>query len=106
MTWVKAILLSTGITGVLIVILGFVPSIFRYEWEARSDQISEVIHSVTGIEFQDPYTLIRIHDAVSMGFQSVLFAIPVAMIYILGEKRRRRLGLRGNEGVKGYLPGK
>jgi hypothetical protein len=106
MTWVRAIILSTVITGLLIVFLGFLPSIFRYEWDNRAEDISSAITSVSGIEIDDPYTLVRIHDAVSMGIQTFIFVIPVAATYILGEKRRRRLGLRGNEGVKGYLPGK
>lgn len=106
MTWVRAIVLSTVITGLLIVFLGFLPSIFRYEWDNRAEDISAAITSVSGIQIDDPYTLVRIHDAVSMGIQTFIFVIPVAATYILGEKRRRRLGLRGNEGVKGYLPGK
>jgi hypothetical protein len=106
MTWVRAIIMSTLITGLLIVFLGFLPSIFRYEWDNRAEDISAAITSVSGIEIKDPYTLVRVHDAVSMGIQTFIFVIPVAATYILGEKRRRRLGLRGNEGVKGYLPGK
>lgn len=106
MTWVKAIIMSTVITGILIVFLGFLPSIFRYTWDSNAEKIGEVINSLTGIEFKDPYTLVRIHDGVSMGIQTFIFAIPVAATYILGERRRRRLGLRGGEGVKGYLPGK
>ena len=106
MSWVRAIILSTVITGLLIIFLGFLPSIFRYTWDSRAEDIGALINSVTGIEFQDPYTLVRIHDAVSMGIQTFIFAIPIAATYILGEKRRRRLGLRGSEGVKGYLPGK
>ncbi|HEX2180515.1 MAG TPA: hypothetical protein VHL54_13540 [Actinomycetota bacterium] len=106
MTWVRAIILSTVITGLLIVFLGFLPSIFRYEWDNRAEDISAAITNVSGIQIDDPYTMVRIHDAVSMGIQTFIFVIPVAATYILGEKRRRRLGLRGNEGVKGYLPGK
>lgn len=106
MTWVKAIVLSTTITAALIVVLGFLPSIIRYEWEARSEDIGELITEVTGYELQDQYTLVRIHDALSMGLQTFIFAIPIALTYIIGERRRRRLGLRGGEGVKGYLPGK
>ncbi|MEX2587781.1 MAG: hypothetical protein WD602_07320 [Actinomycetota bacterium] len=106
MTWVKAIVMSTVITAVLIVVLGFFPSMLRYEWEARAPEIGELIHDVTGYELQDTYTLVRIHDAISMGIQTFIFAIPVVATYIIGEKRRRRLGLRGSEAVKGYLPGK
>ncbi len=106
MSWVRAIILATIINGLLIVFLGFLPSIFRYEWDNRAEDISSAITSVSGIEIDDPYTLVRIHDAVSMGIQTFIFVIPVAATYILGEKRRRRRGLRGNEGVKGYLPGK
>lgn len=106
MTWVRAIVLSTIITSVLIVVLGFLPSIFRYWWESNAESIAALIKTVSGIEFKEPYTLVRIHDAVSMGIQTFIFAIPIAAVYILGEKRRRRLGLRGGEGVKGYLPGK
>jgi hypothetical protein len=106
MTWVRAILMSTIITGLLILFLGFLPSMFRYAWDGNSESIAAFIKKVSGIEFKDPYTLVRIHDAITMGIQTFIFAIPVAATYILGEKRRRRLGLRGGEGVKGYLPGK
>jgi len=106
MTWVRAIILSTIITGLLILTLGFAPSMFRYAWDGNSESIAAFINNVSGIEFQDPYTLVRIHDAITMGIQTFIFAIPVALTYIMGEKRRRRLGLRGGEGVKGYLPGK
>lgn len=106
MTWVRAIILSTVITGLLILTLGFLPSMARYAWDGNSESIAALIKSVSGIEFKDPYTLVRIHDAITMGVQTFIFAIPVAATYILGEKRRRRLGLRGSEGVKGYLPGK
>lgn len=106
MTWVKAIVASTIITSLLIVFLGFVPSIFRYWWAGNSDQIASTIKNLTGIQIKDRYNLVRIHDAISMGFQTVIFVIPVAAAYVLGERRRRRLGLRGTEGVKGYLPGK
>ncbi|CAN5779778.1 hypothetical protein BH23ACT12_BH23ACT12_08600 [soil metagenome] len=106
MTWVRAIILSTVITGILILVLGFLPSILRYQWDGNSDAIAAFIDNVTGIEFKDPYTLVRIHDAISMGIQTFIFAVPIALTYIMGEKRRRRLGLRGGEGVKGYLPGK
>lgn len=106
MTWVRAIVISTIITGLLIIFLGFLPSMFRYEWDNRAQEISAFLTSITGYEFREPYTMVRIHDAVSMGLQTFIFVIPVAATYILGEKRRRRLGLRGSDGVKGYLPGK
>ena len=106
MSWVKAVVLATVITGVLIIVLGFFPSILRYEWEARMDSMAAFVADTTGFEFKDTYTLVRIHDAISMGIQTFIFAVPIAATYILGERRRRRLGLRGTEGVKGYLPGK
>ncbi|MEO7802905.1 MAG: hypothetical protein ABIS18_00095 [Actinomycetota bacterium] len=106
MTWTKATMIAVGITAILLVTLGFVPSIFRYWWASNGDAIAEFINNTTGIEFKDTYTLVRIHDAISMGYQTFAFAIPVVLTYIIGEKRRRRLGLRGAEPVKGYLPGK
>lgn len=106
MTWAKAVVLATVISAALIVTLGFVPSIFRYEWNNRTDAMVEFIKDRTGFEFKDDYTMVRIHDAISMGIQTVIFAVPIAATYILGERRRRRLGLRGADSVKGYLPGK
>lgn len=105
-TWVKAIIVSVIISALLIVFLGFIPSIFRYEWANRSDALATFIEERVGYEFKDRYTLVRIHDAISMGYQTFVFAIPIVATYVLGERRRRRLGLRGSEGVKGYLPGK
>lgn len=106
MTWVRAIILATLITAALIVALGFIPSIFRYIWSNQSDAIAVFIKDKTGYEFRDPYTLVRIHDAISMGYQSTAFAIPLVMTYKIMEKRRRRSGQQGAPSVKGYLPGK
>lgn len=106
MTWTRATMIAVGITAILLVTLGFVPSILRYWWATNSDDIAEFIDNTTGIKFKDTYTLVRLHDAVSMGYQTMAFAIPVVLTYIIGEKRRRRLGQRGAEPVKGYLPGK
>ncbi|MGH2772695.1 MAG: hypothetical protein ACRDIU_06120 [Actinomycetota bacterium] len=106
MTWPKAVIAGLVITAILIVVLGFIPSIFRYEWGKRSDDIAEFIKDKTGYEFKDRYTLVRIHDAISMGYQTTVFAIPLVLTYIMGEKKRRRLGQGGASPVKGYLPGK
>lgn len=106
MTWSRAIITATLITGALFVTLGFLPSIARYAWDNNTDAMIAFVDEQTGFEFQDTYTMVRIHDAISMGVQTFIFVIPVAATYILGEKRRRRLGLRGSDGVKGYLPGK
>jgi uncharacterized membrane protein YedE/YeeE len=106
MTWVKAIVGSVIISALLVILLGFIPSAFRYTWAQKSDDFAELIKDKTGFEFNDRYTLVRIHDAISMGYQTTVFAIPIVAAYVLGERRRRRLGLRGSEGVKGYLPGK
>jgi hypothetical protein len=107
LTWTKAIVLGTGITILLLVFLGFIPSIFRYWWASESQNIVEpFLRNTFHIKLKESYTLVRIHDAISMGYQTTVFAVPVVATYILGEKRRRRLGLRGAEPVKGYLPGK
>lgn len=106
MTWGKAVIAGIALTGVLIVTLGFIPSIFRYEWGKRSDEIAEFVKDKTGYEFRDRYTLVRIHDAISMGYQTVAFAVPLVVTYIMLDKRRRRLGQQGAPSVKGYLPGK
>lgn len=106
MTWTKAIIVALVISATFLITLGFVPSIFRYEWSKRSDTIASFIQDKTGYEFKDRYTLVRIHDIVSMGYQTNVFAVAVIATYKIMEKRRRRLGLRGSEAVKGYMPGK
>lgn len=106
MTWTKAIIVALVISATLLITLGFVPSIFRYEWGKRSDAIGSFIQDKTGYELKDRYTLVRIHDIVSMGYQTNVFAVAVIATYKIMEKRRRRLGLRGSEAVKGYMPGK
>lgn len=105
MTWTKAVLIGLGITVVLIIFLGFIPSYFTYWWEEQTDSVVEIVHSLTGQEIQE-YTSVRIRDAVSMGYQTVVFVIAVGAVYFVMEKRRRRLGQRGFEGVKEYLSGK
>jgi hypothetical protein len=106
MSWASAVIRATIITALLIIFLGFLPSTLRYEWNNRTDQMVQFISDKTGFEFKDDYTMVRIHDAITMGLQTFIFAVPIAATYILGERRRRRLGLRGADGVKGYLPGK
>ena len=106
MTWARAIILAVLITAGLIIALGFVPSIFRYTWANKSDVIAAFIKKQTGYEFRTPYTLVRIHDAISMGYQSVAFAVPLIVTYKVMEKRRRRSGQQGAPSIKGYLPGK
>ncbi len=106
MTWTKAVMVALVISAMLLITLGFIPSIFRYEWGKRSDTIATFIQDTTGYELKDRYTLVRIHDIVSMGYQTNVFAVAVIATYKIMEKRRRRLGLRGSEAVKGYMPGK
>lgn len=106
MTWPKAVVAGILITGILLITLGFIPSIFRYEWGKRSDEIASFVEDKTGYEFKDRYTLVRIHDAISMGYQTVAFAIPLVATYVIMDRRRRRLGQRSAPSVKGYLPGK
>ena len=106
MTWTKAVIVAFVISAALVVTLGFIPSIFRYEWGKRSDAIASFIQDTTGYELKDRYTLVRLHDVVSMGYQTNVFAVAVIATYKIMEKRRRRLGLRGSEAVKGYMPGK
>ncbi|MEX2553952.1 MAG: hypothetical protein WD627_13255 [Actinomycetota bacterium] len=105
-TWARAIIVASLITAALLVTLGFLPSIIRYTWDNNTDAMIGFIADKTGFEFKDTYTMVRIHDAIAMGLQTFIFAIPIAATYILGERRRRRLGLRGSDAVKGYLPGK
>lgn len=107
MTWTKAVLIGMAITVALLVGLGFIPSFLRYWWAANSTTIVlPFLEDLTGYTFKDTYTMVRIHDAISMGYQTTVFVIPVAATYILMERRRKRLGQRGSEAVKGYLPGK
>lgn len=107
MSWTKAIVIGLAITGVTLVTLGFIPSIFRYWWASNSSTLIEpFLRDTLNIKLKETYTLVRIHDAISMGYQTFAFAVPIAGTYFILEKRRRRLGLRGAEPVKGYLPGK
>lgn len=107
MTWTKAVLFGLVLTVILLIFLGFIPSLFRYWWAGNAQKVVEPFMADTlSIELKDPYTLVRIHDAISMGYQTTVFALPVAATYFIMEKRRKRMGLRGSEGVKGYLPGK
>lgn len=105
MTWTKAILFGFAIAAASILVFGFLPSEFTYWWERNTDNIVALVGDVTGQEIEQ-YTSVRIRDAISMGFQTVLFVIPIVATYIIMERRRRRLGQRGFEGVKEYMPGK
>jgi hypothetical protein len=104
MTWPRAVVMGLIITGILLILLAWIPSHFTYFWWEKLKP-AELLQKLTGHEFQ-PYTLVRIRDNISMGYQTVVFAIPVIATYVIMEKRRRQLGQRGADDVKGYLPGK
>lgn len=112
LTWVKAILVALVITIFLLVTLAWIPSYFTYWWQSRDASavktIQNVVHHLPGLKNHtiQPYTSTRVRDAISMGFQSTVFAGVIVAAYLYGEKRRRRLGQRGADDVKGYLPGK
>lgn len=104
MTWTRAVLIGLFITGILLIFLAWIPSHFTYFWWEKLKP-AELLKKLTGHEFE-PYSLVRIRDSISMGFQTVFFAIPVVATYVIMERRRRAMGQRGADDVKGYLPGK
>jgi hypothetical protein len=106
LTWTKAILIGMGISALLLITLAWLPSFFTYWWDGRNEQMIELIQKVLGGREIEPYTSTRVRDAISMGFQTFFFAAFIVIPYIWGERRRRRMGLRGADEVKGYLPGK
>lgn len=105
LTWTKAVLLGLAITGFLLITLAWIPSYFTYWWGGKSQDVLDFLQRVTKHEFE-PYTSVRIRDAISMGYQTTVFAAVIVAAYIVNERRRRKQGLRGSDEVKGYLPGK
>lgn len=112
LTWAKAILLALGITIFLLLTLAWIPSYYLYWWSARDTSaqkaIQSVVHHIPGFahHVDDPYTSTRVRDAIIMGYQTTVLAVVLAAAYVHGERKRRRLGQRGADEVKGYLPGK
>lgn len=104
LTWTGAVIRGLAIISVLLLLLAWVPSHFTYFWWDKLDAGNR-LQSLTGHKFQ-PYTLVRIRDSISMGYQTVVFGIPLVATYVIMERRRRRLGQRGVDSVTGYLPGK
>jgi len=100
------------VTLFLLITLAWIPSYFTYWWASRDASAVKIIQSVVshlpGVKHPtiQPYTSTRVRDAISMGYQSTVFAVIIVAAYVYGEKRRRRLGQRGADDVKGYLPGK
>lgn len=105
LTWTKAVMIGLGISAFLLVTLAWVPSFFTYWWDGKAQQIIDLVQNLLRREIQ-PYTNVRLRDAISMGYQSTVFAAVIAAAYIVNERRRRRRGQRGADEVKGYLPGK
>jgi uncharacterized SAM-binding protein YcdF (DUF218 family) len=112
LTWTKAVVVGLGVTILLLISLAWIPSYFTYWWSSRDaaavKTIQSVVHHIPGFKTHtiQPYTSTRVRDAISLGFQSTVFAGIIVAAYVYGEKRRRRLGQRGADDVKGYLPGK
>lgn len=105
MTWTRAVILGLLVAATLLIFLAFIPSIFTYWWGGQVQNVIDLVKRVTGREIQ-PYTTVRLRDAISMGYQTTVFAAAIFVTYRVMERRRRRLGLRGAEGIQGYLPGK
>lgn len=105
LSWTRAIIIGLAITVILLVVLAWVPSHFAYFIWPRLEA-GKIIEDVTGYKMKDPYTLTRISDLISMGYQTTIFLIPLVVTYLVMERRRRRLGQQGAEEPKGYLPGK
>lgn len=111
-SWVRAVILGFLIVVGLITFLAWIPSYFTYWWSAHDlsaqKTIQSIVHKIPGFTHHtdQPYTSTRVRDAISMGFQTTVLAVVLAWAYISGEKKRRRLGQRGSDDVKGYLPGK
>ncbi|HLI56387.1 MAG TPA: hypothetical protein VKY26_05065 [Actinomycetota bacterium] len=112
LTWAKAVLLSLFIIAALLVTLAWWPSYFLYWWSARDTTaqkyIQDVVHAIPGFKHHtdDPYLSTRVRDAIAMGYETTVLAVVLAAAYVRGERKRRRLGQRGADEVKGYLPGK
>jgi hypothetical protein len=112
LTWAKAVIVGMGITILLLVTLAWIPSWFTYWWTARDASaikiIQNIVHHLPGLKNHtiQPYTSTRVRDAISLGFQTNVFAGLIVAAYVWGERKRRRLGQRGVDEVKGYLPGK
>lgn len=112
LTWAKAVLLGLGITVFLLITLAWIPSWFTYWWGAHDASaqkiIQSVVHQIPGFanHTTEPYTSVRVRDAISMGYQTNVLVVVIAAAYVWSDKRRRRLGQRGSDDVKGYLPGK
>lgn len=112
MTWTKAIFVGLAVTIFLLITLAWIPSYFTYWWQSRDASavktIQSIVSHIPGLTHHtiQPYTSTRVRDAISMGFQTNVFAGVIVAAYVYGEKRRRRLGQRGSDDVKGYLPGK
>lgn len=105
LSWTRAIIIGLAITAVLLVVLAWVPSHFTYFIWPRLEP-AKIIENVAGYKIKDPYTVVRIGDLISMGYQTTVFVIPLVVTYLVMERRRRRLGQQGAEEPKGYLPGK
>ena len=105
MTWTRAVLLGLGLTIFLLITLGWIPSHLVYFWWEQLN-VGELLNDVAGIELKDPYTLVRLRDAISMGYQTTVFAALIIGAYIFGERKRRRQGAQGAGEPRDYLPGK
>jgi hypothetical protein len=112
LTWTKAVAVGLGVTIFLLITLAWIPSYFTYWWSSRDASavktIQSIVSHIPGLKHHmiQPYTSTRVRDAISLGFQSTVFAGIIVAAFVYGEKRRRRLGQRGADDVKGYLPGK
>lgn len=105
LSWTKAVLLGLGITIFLLISLGWIPSHFVYFWWDQLN-VGELLSNTVGIELKDPYTLVRLRDMISMGYQTTIFVGLIVGTYIYGERKRRRLGKQGAGEPRDYLPGK
>ena len=86
LTWVKAVLVGMAITIFLLITLAWIPSWYTYWWASRDASaikiIQNVVHHLPGGAHHtiQPYTSTRVRDAISMGYQTTVFAALIRII--------------------------
>lgn len=110
MTWVRAILLGTGLYVLAILLLGQAPSWIIYKFDQEVATLIEWSKKIPLVD-QDMglnTTQIKIvRDLVANAVQTGLLIMMLVFAYYWQKMKQKRTGARDLEDpIKGYLPGK
>jgi hypothetical protein len=109
MTWTRAIVYGLLIWGLVVLLLGQVPSYIIYFFDQQVSTIIDFTKKIPGVgaEGLNPKQIVIVRDIIANTVQMGALVVMLAVAYFWQKSKQKRLGQRGlQDPVKGYLSGK